>query len=283
MQSAALRAAQKAGTAPGAVDAAVAAANRAVLIRLMPAQRAVETAYRAALASVADGTDKNAGIAAGEQAAAEVLAQRADDNAAAPEAYRPHTSAGVYVPTTTPAVTQWPQRKPWLMAIPAQFRPGAPTALPSDAWARDYNEAKALGGKASTQRDADVCSYFKANSHKPCHPSVRTSCHLSEKVSMACRPNSRARHGQNRVFQQNRSTRDGRDRQELSFERVHHQRPLPGLTANSQGAAVRAGRKQRVTLELAALDDCNHQTTAVAERGVPRLIAECKVPTWACR
>jgi hypothetical protein len=40
-------------------------------------------------------------------------AARAEDGAAAPETYRPHTTAGAYVPTTTPAVTQWPQRTPW--------------------------------------------------------------------------------------------------------------------------------------------------------------------------
>lgn len=156
VQSAALRAVQKAPAAPGAVDAAVAAANRAVLVKLMPTQQAaVDAAYRTALASIADGPGKSAGIASGEQAAAEVLAQRADDNAAAPESYRPFTSAGIYVPTATPAVTQWPQRKPWLMASSSQFRPGAPTALPSDAWTRDYNESKAFGAKASTQRTAE--------------------------------------------------------------------------------------------------------------------------------
>ena len=51
-----------------------------------------------------------------------------------------------------PEVPQWPQRKPWLMTSPAQFRPGPPPALTSEPWARDYNEIKALGGKSSTRR-----------------------------------------------------------------------------------------------------------------------------------
>ena len=59
------------------------------------------------------------------------------------------------MPTATPAVPQWPQRKPWLMASAAQFRPGPPPALTSEAWARDYNEVKALGGKTSTRRSAE--------------------------------------------------------------------------------------------------------------------------------
>ena len=142
---------------PGAsVNAAVAAANRVTLTKMMPAQQAsIDAAYQAALAKVAEGPAKAAGIAAGEQAAAAVLARRADDGGATPESYRPHTIAGVYVPTAIPAVTQWPQRKPWLMTTAAQFRPGPPPALNSATWTRDYNEIKALGSKNSTQRTTE--------------------------------------------------------------------------------------------------------------------------------
>ena len=142
--------------APGAsVDAAVAAANRVALTKLIPSQQAaIEAAYQAALATIADGPAKTAGIAVGERAAAAVLASRADDGAGGPEAYRPHTTAGAYVPTATPAVPQWQGRKPWLMTSTAQFRPGPPPALTSVAWAREYNEVKALGGKTSARRTA---------------------------------------------------------------------------------------------------------------------------------
>jgi hypothetical protein len=103
-------------------DAAVAAANRAMLVKLVPAQQApIDAAYQAALATIADGPAKTAGIAAGQKAAAAILALRADDAVAAAETYRPHTTAGVYVPTALPAATQWPQRKPWLMTNAAQF------------------------------------------------------------------------------------------------------------------------------------------------------------------
>ena len=103
--------------APGAsVDAAIAAAHRTALAKLLPSQQAaIDAAYQAALAKIADGAAKTSGIALGEQAAAAILALRADDGAAAAETYRPQTAAGVYVPTVIPAVTHWPQRKPWLM------------------------------------------------------------------------------------------------------------------------------------------------------------------------
>jgi hypothetical protein len=142
---------------PGAsINAAVAAANRAALAKLMPSQQAsIDAAYQAALALIADGPGKTAGIAIGEQAAAAVLARRADDGTASAESHRPHTTAGTYVPTATPAVTQWPQRKPWLMASAAQFRPGPPPMLTSEAWARDYNEVKSLGAKNSTRRTGE--------------------------------------------------------------------------------------------------------------------------------
>ena len=142
---------------PGAsTNAAVAAANRITMTKLMPsAQVSIDSAYQAALAQIADGPAKIAGVAAGEQAATAALARRADDGAAAAESYRPHTTAGMYVPTATPAVTQWPHRKPWVMSSAAQFRPGPPPALTSDAWARDFNEIKSIGAKSSTRRTAE--------------------------------------------------------------------------------------------------------------------------------
>ncbi|HVG03621.1 MAG TPA: vanadium-dependent haloperoxidase, partial [Burkholderiaceae bacterium] len=143
--------------APGAsVDAAIAAANRTALSKLLPSQQsAIDSAYQAALSKVTDGAAKTSGITVGEQAAAAILALRADDGAAAGEAYRPQTAAGVYVPTVIPAATHWPQRRPWLMSGSAQFRPGPPPALTSALWARDYNEVKALGGKSNSRRTAE--------------------------------------------------------------------------------------------------------------------------------
>lgn len=153
--------------APGAsLDAAIAAANHAALLKLLPAQQAaIDNAYQVALAKVADGAAKSAGIAVGEQGAAAVLAFRADDSINPVDSYRPYATAGVYVPTVVPVAVQWPQRKPWLMTSPSQFRPGPPPALTSDLWARDYNEIKALGGKNSTQRTAeqtDIARFWEA-------------------------------------------------------------------------------------------------------------------------
>jgi hypothetical protein len=164
------------------VAAAVAAANRAMLSRLVPSQMAaIDKSYGAALAAIADGPAKTTGIAAGEQAAAAVLAWRADDNAGAPERYRPATTAGVYVPTTIPAVPQWPQRKPWVMTSCDQFRPGPPPALASAIWARDYNEIKAIGARNSTTRtpaQTEIARFWEANAPVIYYPVVRSVANM---------------------------------------------------------------------------------------------------------
>lgn len=147
----------KVTAAPGAsVEAAVAAATRTALSKLMPAQQAaIDADYQAALQPLGDGRAKSDGIAVGEQAAAAILASCADDGSVAPNTYRHHTTPGVYVPTMFPAVPHWGKRKPWVMTSADQFRPGPPPSLTSDTWKRDYAEVKALGGKNSTQRTAE--------------------------------------------------------------------------------------------------------------------------------
>ena len=147
------------------VEAAVAAANRAMLTKLVPSQQAIiDHAYQAAMRAIADGSAKSNGIAVGEKAVAGILARRANDGAAAGESYRPHTRAGTYVPTVIPEAPQWRYRTPWLMTNPSQFRPGPPPDLGSDVWVRDYNEVKALGGKQSRQRTAaqtDIARFWE--------------------------------------------------------------------------------------------------------------------------
>jgi hypothetical protein len=148
---------------PGAsAESAVAAATRTSLLKLMPTQQvAIEADYRAALQALPDGPAKADGIAVGEQAATSVVAACADDGAVAPDMYRPHTTAGAYVPTVIPAVPHWGNRRPWVMTTGNQFRPGPPPALTSDTWKRDYDEIKALGARNSTQRTPEQTAIAK--------------------------------------------------------------------------------------------------------------------------
>lgn len=143
--------------APGAsLEAAIASAGYVSLSALLPLQKTeIEAAYKEALARVADGPAKRSGVLAGKEAAAAVLASRANDGGDLEEAYRPYTIAGNYVPTVIPAVPAWPSRQPWLLDSAAQFRPAAPPALDSKEWARDFNEVKEMGMADSPKRTKD--------------------------------------------------------------------------------------------------------------------------------
>jgi hypothetical protein len=138
------------------VEAAMAVAHGTVLAKVIPAQQAATAAAQeAALAQIAEGAAKAAGVKIGEEAARAVMAARADEMPAGADEYRPYAQAGIYVPTASPAVPLWGRRKPWLMGNAAQFRPAAPPALNTATWERDYDEVKSVGARSSTVRTAE--------------------------------------------------------------------------------------------------------------------------------
>ncbi len=171
---------------PGAsIDAAVAAANHAVLLKLIPGQKeAIEAEYSRAIASVADGPGKVSGIKIGEQAAAAVLQYRSDDDAFAVESVRPITQAGVYVATSIPVFSVWSKRKPWAMTSADQFRPGPPPDLKSDIWARDYNEIKSMGVKTGSKRTGEqtaIASFWETTGGSVYMPVVFSIANLEKR------------------------------------------------------------------------------------------------------
>jgi hypothetical protein len=137
----------------GSAEAAAASAARQVLIRLFPKQKEmIEQAYDASIKTVPDGFAKVLGIVLGQQAAGDVIADRAGDGATVPDTYRPITSPGVWVPTVPPITEQVARAKPWVLKSANQFRPGPPPQLSSAVYARDYNETKNFGGVQSKVR-----------------------------------------------------------------------------------------------------------------------------------
>lgn len=136
-------------------EAAAAAAAGAVLVKLVPDAAAdVQSTLASYLATVPDGDTKAKGIELGQEVAARILAARENDGASGPDAYRPRTSPGVYIPTAMPVGWQVARMTPFVLASPSQFRAKPPPPLKSAEWARDYNEIKELGGKNSTKRTA---------------------------------------------------------------------------------------------------------------------------------
>jgi hypothetical protein len=168
-----------AGASP---QAAVAAAARDVLVgtlsvpgfgtpeRQAAGVTAADAAYAAALAAIPDGSAKIDGIAAGQAAAAAILARRKTDGATAVVPYTPGSVPGAWQPTPNPVppdpdaggaglipafLPGWGQVTPFALETGAQFRPAGPPALTSEEYARDYNEVQSLGEKSGAARSED--------------------------------------------------------------------------------------------------------------------------------
>jgi len=136
-------------------QAAAAVAAAMVLTKLFPNDGGELNSLMAAdLMSIPQSSSKSDGIKLGQEVALRTIADREGDGADAPDAYRPKTRPGVYVPTPITASSMWPNVKPFAMTSPLQFRPAPPIALGSAEWAADYNEIKTLGGKSSSRRTA---------------------------------------------------------------------------------------------------------------------------------
>jgi hypothetical protein len=141
-------------------EAAVAAAARAALVSLLPAQQATfDAALTASLATIPDGAAENLGVALGANVAAQMLALRANDGATAVVNYTPGSDPGDWQ-TTPPAnaaalFPQWPDVTPFTMSSGSQFSPSNIPALTSAAYTAAFNEVKSLGDINSITRTAD--------------------------------------------------------------------------------------------------------------------------------
>jgi hypothetical protein len=170
-----------AGASPGA---ATAAAAHTVLVGVIPsfgtpAQKVaalalVEDAYLGALRGGGDGAAKTTGVAVGRAAGAAMLALRKDDGATKDAPYTPGTGLGKWRPHPNPdppnppiatkelapgyapaLLPGWGQVTPFTLLSAAQYWLPGPPALTSEAYARDYNEVKRLGGQRSEARTAE--------------------------------------------------------------------------------------------------------------------------------
>lgn len=143
------------------IEAAVDAAAHDALVALYPAPAAVallNASYDSALATLPAGPARDAGVAAGEQAAAAMLALRANDHSTDPVSYTPTPGLGSWVPTPpafAPALEPgWGQVTPFVLDAGSQLRPPPPPAPGSDAAVQDYLEIVSIGAANSTTRTA---------------------------------------------------------------------------------------------------------------------------------
>ncbi|MBK5260315.1 MAG: vanadium-dependent haloperoxidase [Thermoanaerobaculia bacterium] len=176
--------------ATGSTAAAAAKAARDVLVKRFPSQSGtIDTQYNAYLASNGLAID-DPGISVGAQAAAAVIALRANDGAFPTTPQVPFTGGGepgMWRPTPSyltgnPAAFS-PMAAPWLAKVTpfavkstSQFRAKEPPALTSDEYTRDYNEVKAMGamtGSSRTQEQTEIGYFWSDNTPVQWHRALR--------------------------------------------------------------------------------------------------------------
>jgi len=139
-------------------DAAAATAGHDTLVALYPKWKAaLDQQLASELAAIPNGAGKQQGSQVGQAVAARLLAMRANDGSAAtPPPFVPGNQPGNYQLTppkfAAPVFTNWGSVTPFVLDNAAQFRPGPPPALTSQAYAQAINEVKSLGQNTSTTR-----------------------------------------------------------------------------------------------------------------------------------
>jgi membrane-associated phospholipid phosphatase len=142
-------------------DAAAAVAGHDTLAALYPKwQAALDQQLASELATIPNVAGKQQGIQVGQAVAARLIAIRANDGSATtPQLFVPGNQPGNYRPTPpkfpAPVFTNWGNVTPFVLDNAAQFRPGPPPALTSQAYAQALNEVKSLGQNSSTTRTPD--------------------------------------------------------------------------------------------------------------------------------
>lgn len=152
--------------AGASMDAAAIEAAYRALRGLFPSRGAVyEAAYASAMGALPDGDAKTRGKAIGAEAAAGMLALRANDGR---EIVLPPYVAGTLPGQFRPANPNLVGRltpfiKPFATLAHSQFRAAPPPALDSELYAADFNEVKAIASTTSTLRtpeQTEVARFF---------------------------------------------------------------------------------------------------------------------------
>ena len=142
-------------SADASQEAAIASATYRVLLGLFPSRTAqYQAAYDGFIAAMPASSAKAQGLAIGAEAAAGILALRANDGrSVALATYVPGTQPGQFR-GVNPIGRPNPFIKPFAVTSHAQFRAPGPPALTSTQYAADLNETKALAATGSTTRSA---------------------------------------------------------------------------------------------------------------------------------
>jgi hypothetical protein len=172
-------------TAPAgtSVDAAVASAAHGVLARLAPAQRpALDAALGTALSRIADGPAKSNGVDLGRQIAESSVTLRDSDQSGARMVFTPKPGAGLYQVTPPHSMAailpHWGSVTPFLITSRSGLEFKGPPAVSSLEFARDFEEVKSIGARASSTRTADQTAaavFWTVQTAVPWHAAARAA------------------------------------------------------------------------------------------------------------
>src|ERR1700730_10132659 len=147
------------------VDAAAAEAGHDVLVALYPnlnsnLRGSVDQFLANELIAIPDGNAKQRGIKVGQDVAAKLVTDRANDGSAAPPppfvaGDKPGDFRPVPPSFSAPVFTGGANVSPFVLEAAKQFRPEPQPAVTSEAYANALNEVKSLGQNTSTTRSAD--------------------------------------------------------------------------------------------------------------------------------
>ena len=143
------------------LDAAAAQAAHDSLALLYPDLRPeLDALLVSQLGAIPDNKPKAEGVRVGSDAAARLVADRANDGSSAiPSPFLAGTQPGDYRPTPpnfpAPVFTGWSQVTPFVLNGASEFRPAPPPAVASSVYAEALNQVKSLGQDTSATRTAD--------------------------------------------------------------------------------------------------------------------------------
>jgi hypothetical protein len=138
-------------------EAAAASAGYYALLSLYPGQKVIlDAAWKTSLDKIPEGESREEGIKLGKSVAEKLVALRSDDGADKKIDFKADKAVGVWQPTPPlflPALLpHWSSVRPFVIKSANQFPIAAPLALDSDAYAKELNEVKRLGGRYSNER-----------------------------------------------------------------------------------------------------------------------------------
>jgi hypothetical protein len=162
-------------TAPPGASAEAAAIQSAyhVLNFYFGPSTTLDAQYASSLAQIPNGQAKIDGIATGDAAASAMISLRANDGSSPPQFKVPGPPVpGEWqaTPSCSPAggiAFQWQNITPFGIPSASNFLLGPPPALPSNEYAKAYNEVMTVGSINSTERPQDranVALFFAASS-----------------------------------------------------------------------------------------------------------------------